>query len=205
MADLSEKKFYTTGDIAKIFGVSRISTYKWVKQGKIKAFKIPGGRYRITPKALNDFIRTSGLEEKISIPVCNTIKLLIVDDEKPLADLVKDYLESKHSHWHICTAYDGFEAGQLITKIFPDVILLDLFLPGINGFYLCRKIRNDEETKHIKIITITGYPTEENIEKIKECGIDALIKKPFELEEMEKVILNVINRNSLKRNTLPSF
>lgn len=44
------KKFYTTGDIAEIFGVSRISAYKWVKSGKIKAFKIPGGRYRITKK-----------------------------------------------------------------------------------------------------------------------------------------------------------
>ncbi|HOL21603.1 MAG TPA: response regulator [bacterium] len=192
MRKLTNKKFYTTGDIAEIFGVSRISAYKWVKSGKIKAFKVPGGRYRITKKTISEFIKKSGLEEKLSALFDTTIKILIVDDEKLLAKSIKDYIESKYPSWHINLAYDGFEAGRLITNIDPDIIILDLFLPGINGFHLCRRIKNDESTKHIKIIAITGYPTDENIRKIKECGADAVIGKPFDMNELEKIIKELI-------------
>lgn len=191
MRKLTNKKFYTTGDISEIFGVSRITAYKWVKYGKIKAFKVPGGRYRITPQSFKEFIKKSGYEEKI-ITAEESVKILIVDDEKLIAQSVKEFLESKYPHWHICLAYDGFEAGQLITKIIPDIILLDLFLPGVNGFQLCRKIKSDETTKNVKIIAITGYPTEENIEKIKECGAEAILAKPFEMDELENTLKKLL-------------
>ncbi|MCM8778065.1 MAG: response regulator [Candidatus Omnitrophica bacterium] len=188
MRNLTNKKFYTTGDIAEIFGVSRISAYKWIKNGKIKAFKVPGGRYRVTTQGLKEFIKKSGLEEKIPYPDRNIIKILIVDDEKLIAQSIKDFLESKHPSWHINLAHDGFEAGRLITIVNPDIIILDLFLPGVNGFYLCRNLKNNEATKNIKIIAITGYPTEENIEKIKEYGADAVLSKPFNMDELEKIL-----------------
>lgn len=186
------KKFFTTGDIAEIFGVSRISAYKWVKQGKIKAFKVPGGRYRITKNALGEFIRKSGLQGKVLYPIYEDIKILIVDDEELIAQSVKAFLEDRHPSWHITLAYDGFEAGRSITEVIPDVVLLDLFLPGINGFQLCRKIKSDEDTNHIKIIAITGYPTEENIKKIKEYGADAVISKPFNLDKLENTLKKLL-------------
>ncbi|MCX8082478.1 MAG: response regulator [bacterium] len=192
MSALKNKKFFTTGDIAELFGVSRISAYKWVKSGKIKAFKIPGGRYRITSKSINEFIKKTGLAEKFPYLIGNTLKILIVDDEELIAKSIKNFLEEKYHNWHITIANDGFEAGRLLMNIIPDIVILDLFLPGINGFQLCRKIKNDEATKHIKIIAITGYPTEENIGKIKECGADTFISKPFEMEKLEKTLKQLL-------------
>jgi len=191
MGKLANKKFYTTGDIAEVFGVSRIAAYKWVKKGKISAFRIPGGRYKIEKKALLEFAKKSGLKPDV-LEKEEWHKVLIVDDEELITQSIKAFLESRYPTFYINIASDGFEAGRLITKIVPDIIILDLFLPGVNGFQLCRKIKSDENTKHIKIIAITGYPTEENIKKIKEYGADAVLGKPFEMGELEKNIKKLI-------------
>lgn len=187
------KKFFTTGDIARIFGVSRISAYKWVTSGKVKAFKIPGGRYKITKKDLVDFIKKSGMDPRVagSFPAEDT-RILIVDDEKLVIQTVRDYMEAANPSYIISSAADGFEAGRMLTKVNPDLVILDLFMPGINGFNLCRNIRNDPHTKHIKIIAITGYPTEENVGKVKEAGADAVLPKPFEMEELDKLIKKLL-------------
>jgi len=191
MGKLGNKKFYTTGDIAEVFGVSRIAAYKWVKKGKISAFRIPGGRYKIEKKALLEFAKKSGLKPDV-LEKEEWHKVLIVDDEELITQSIKDFLESRYPTFYINIASDGFEAGRLITKIVPDIVILDLFLPGVNGFQLCRKIKSDENTKNIKIIAITGYPTEENIKKIKECGADAVLGKPFKMDELEKNIKKLI-------------
>jgi len=191
MGKLANKKFYTTGDIAEVFGVSRIAAYKWVKKGKISAFRIPGGRYKIEKKALLEFAKKSGLKPDV-LEKEESHKVLIVDDEELITQSIKAFLESRYPTFYINIASDGFEAGRLITKIIPDIVILDLFLPGVNGFQLCRKIKSDENTKNIKIIAITGYPTEENVAKIKECGADAVLGKPFEMGELEKNIKKLI-------------
>ena len=191
MGKLGNKKFYTTGDIAEVFGVSRIAAYKWVKKGKISAFRIPGGRYKIEKKALLEFAKKSGLKPDV-LEKEEWHKVLIVDDEELITQSIKAFLESRYPTFYINIASDGFEAGRLITKIIPDIVILDLFLPGVNGFQLCRKIKSDENTKNIKIIAITGYPTEENVAKIKECGADAVLGKPFEMGELEKNIKKLI-------------
>ncbi len=187
------KKFFTTGDIARLFGVSRISAYKWVINGKIKAFKIPGGRYKITKRDLLDFIKKSGMDSKIAGSFSREeTRILIVDDEKLIIQSVRDYMEKANPSFIINSASDGFEAGRMLARAIPDIVILELFMPGINGFSLCRNIRNDPNTKHIKIIAITGYPTEENVKKVKESGADAVLSKPFDMKELESQIKKLL-------------
>ncbi len=187
------KKFFTTGDIARIFGVSRISAYKWVTNGKIKAFKIPGGRYKITKGDLVDFIRKSGMDNRLAGDLADEeVRILIVDDEKLIIQAVRDYMETSNPSYIISSAADGFEAGRMLTKVNPDLVILDLFMPGINGFSLCRNIRNDPNTKHIKIIAITGYPTEENVRKVTESGANAVLPKPFDMTELDRLIKKLL-------------
>jgi len=183
------KKFFTTGDIGRIFGVSRISAYKWVVSGKIKSFKIPGGRYKIARRDLVDFIKKSGLDSRIAGGIQqDDVKILVVDDQKLIVQTVRDYMETAHPGWHISSASNGFEAGRMLSRVNPDLVILDLFLPGINGFNLCRNIKNDPNTRDVKIIVITGYPTQENISKARESGADAVLPKPFEMDKLEKLI-----------------
>ncbi len=112
----------------------------------------------------------------------------MVDDQKLIVQTVRDYMETAHPGWHISSASDGFEAGRMLSRVNPDLVILDLFLPGINGFNLCRNIKNDPNTRDVKIIVITGYPTQENISKARESGADAVLPKPFEMDKLEKLI-----------------
>ena len=70
-------------------------------------------------------------------------KILIVDDDKGLNTIIKKYIEKNFSDIQIYQAFDGFEAGTLMVKIKPGFVILDLDLPGIDGFSLCSKLKSD--------------------------------------------------------------
>lgn len=91
-------------------------------------------------------------------------------------------LEKNDMDIKIDSAMDGFEAGKKAVSFLPDLIILDLKLPGIDGFQVCKNIRNEEKLKNTKILAITGYDTPENKKKILECGADDFLAKPFEME-----------------------
>lgn len=187
MEKLLKKKFFTTGEIGKLFGVSRISVYKWIKGGKLKAFRIPGGKFRVYRKDLIEFVKKSGLrgyDEVLKEP----LKILIVDDDEKILETLKSYLEKKSPDFNIICATNGYEAGKKITRFKPDVVILDLFMPGIDGFEVCKDIKTEPATRDIKVIAITGYGTEENIEKIKKIGADYILTKPFDYNIIAELI-----------------
>jgi CheY-like chemotaxis protein len=78
------------------------------------------------------------------------------------------------------TAADGFEAGRLVATFRPDVVLLDLRMPGMDGFQVCRTIKADPETSSTIVISMTGYHTPETEAKILECGAIRCFAKPVE-------------------------
>jgi len=187
MEKLLKKNFFTTGEIGKLFGVSRISVYKWIKGGKLKAFRIPGGKFRVYRKDLIEFVKKSGLRGYDEI-LKEPLKILIVDDDKKILETLKNYLEKRNPDFNIICATNGYEAGKKISKFKPDVVILDIFMPGIDGFEVCRDIKTDPSTKDIKVIVITGYGTKENIEKIKKIGADHILQKPFNYEQLAELI-----------------
>lgn len=187
-----EKSFLTNAEIAQILHVTRVSVYRWVKSGKLKAFRTPGGNYRILTNDFKKFLTNYGMDEFAGHALQNlSIKILIVDDEPKVIETIKIFLEQINPSFHVAGATSGFEAGQLVLSFKPDIIILDLIMPGVDGFTVCREIKSRPSTKNIKIIAITGYPTEENIEKIKKAGADAVFAKPFDynqlLQEIQKI------------------
>lgn len=106
-------------------------------------------------------------------------KILIVDDEKPISDIIKYNLEKEG--FETMVAYDGEEALRVIIQSNPDLVLLDIMLPKMDGFQVCRKIR---ETMNIPIIMITAK--EEEVDKVLglELGADDYITKPFGMREL---------------------
>jgi two-component system response regulator VicR len=106
-------------------------------------------------------------------------KILIVDDEKPISDIIKYNLEKEG--FEAVVAYDGEEALRVVFQTNPDLVLLDIMLPKMDGFQVCKKIR---ETMNIPIIMITAK--EEEVDKILglELGADDYITKPFGMREL---------------------
>ena len=117
--------------------------------------------------------------------------ILVVDDEPAIVKVVSFRL--KKAGYNVVSAADGQEGLDLIGKIKPDLILLDLRLPVLDGFQVCQKVKADESLKAIPIIIFTASSTGENIDsRYKEVGADDYLIKPFEpevlLEKIRKLL-----------------
>lgn len=110
-------------------------------------------------------------------------KILVVDDEPDMLDLATVRL--KKLGYEVIEAVDAEEALSILQKDIPDLILLDLLLPKIQGDELCKKLKADDKFKHIPVILFTASAIRLSFsEKIKEMGADDCIMKPFEPEEL---------------------
>jgi len=105
-------------------------------------------------------------------------KILIVDDEQALAEVVKMQLEV--SGYEVIMAHDGQTGLEVARNEGPDLIILDLMLPKLNGHQVCRMLKFDEKYKKIPIIMFTSRADKKNEEIGKEVGADAYLSKPFE-------------------------
>lgn len=182
---------FTTFQAAEFCHTSFMSIKRWIQSGKLFAFKTPGGHYRILGKDLINFMK------KNNIPIIKNIqpiwkKILIVDDETPIRDTISQFLRMNGNNFELATAEDGFEAGILVNQFMPDLILLDLMMPKMDGFKVCEKIKTNPTTKNIKLIVMTGFGTNENIKKAYDCGADKVLEKPFELQTLLEEINTII-------------
>ena len=107
-------------------------------------------------------------------------RLLIVDDEKDFVRAIADRLEAKG--FDIIEAFDGKEGLEKAYKEKPDVIVLDVMMPEMNGYDVCRKLKLDEKFKNTPVIMLTGKFQPNDVEFGKEMGADAYLTKPLDLE-----------------------
>ncbi|NFG24293.1 response regulator [Clostridium botulinum] len=113
-------------------------------------------------------------------------KVLIIDDNKQNCEIIKDLLYA----WGYCVylAFDGFDGFKLATRVNPDVILLDVMLPGMNGFETCKKLKETEETENIPIIMLTVLSEIEDKIRGFNVGADIFLSKPIVYQELKNRI-----------------
>ena len=104
-------------------------------------------------------------------------KILLVDDKEEVRLLVKTTLEDSEYEFH--SASNGKEAIKKTLSIKPDLIFLDIMMPGIDGFEVCRQIKSNAETKKIPIVMLTAKGQKMDMQKGKKCGAEAYFTKPF--------------------------
>ena len=109
-------------------------------------------------------------------------KILVVDDEPDILKL--ETFRLKKSGYEVATATDGREAFDLIQKEKPDLILLDLRLPIMDGYEVCKRLKADQELKHIPVILLTASTVGKIAGTAKELKADDYLTKPFHLQEL---------------------
>lgn len=115
--------------------------------------------------------------------------ILVVDDEPDIVRVVKRILES--CEYKVETAHDGFEALAQVRAKPPDAIILDLNLPGMNGFEVCRRLRSDDTTRAIPIVMMTAaYVSIDDARRGHDSGADEYVVKPF----LREVLIHNVER-----------
>jgi excisionase family DNA binding protein len=178
---MAEKAVFTTFETAKLCHVSPLSIINWVNAGRLPAFRTPGGHRRIRREDLIRFMRDNGipLPDELKDGSGRT-KVLVVDDEAGIREVMSEHLTTRANPYEVMTASDGFEAGKLTATFQPEVVLLDLKMPGLDGFQVCRTIKADPETSSTIVIGMTGYFSPETEARILECGAIRCFSKPVE-------------------------
>lgn len=128
-------------------------------------------------------------------------KVLIVDDNPQNVELLQAFLETLPVH--VMTAVDGVDCLDKVKQWSPDLILLDIMMPKMSGFQVCRKLKSDATTRDIQILMVTALNELGDIEQATECGTDDFVSKPvnkFELLTRVKSLLRVRHlKNELER------
>ncbi|MGB9628569.1 MAG: response regulator transcription factor [Thermodesulfobacteriota bacterium] len=119
-----------------------------------------------------------------------TKKILMVDDEVDLVETVRFPLEMEG--YQVLVSYNGEDALNQARKEEPDLIILDIMLPKLDGYKVCRLLKFDERYKHIPILMLTAKTQEKDKLLGKETGADEYITKPFEINELLEKIKNYL-------------
>jgi len=122
----------------------------------------------------------------------NPKKILIVDDEVDLVETIRFPLEMEG--YHILVSYNGEDALNQARKENPDLILLDLMLPKLDGYKVCRLLKFDDRYKHIPILMLTAKTQEKDKTLGMETGANEYITKPFEMDDLLKKVKAYLNK-----------
>jgi len=184
---METKQSFSTSEVAKYCHVTADTIRKWAEAGRIRVFKTPGGHRRIRREDLLRFLRDN------SIPVHEDlgnagVKILIVDDEKAVVSVIRRFLERSETPFEIEAAMDGFDAGHQVATFKPDVVFLDLRLPGLDGFEVCRRIKGDPHHSGTRIIAMTGYYDPDIAQRVLELGALMCLQKPFSPDDLRRAL-----------------
>jgi CheY-like chemotaxis protein len=119
----------------------------------------------------------------------SSLRILIVDDNKDLANILSLLLENMGNEIRI--AYDGQDGVDLALEYKPDVVLLDIGLPTLNGYEACRLIREQSWGKSVVLIASTGWGQSEDRRRSQEAGFDHHMVKPIDLKDLEKILVEL--------------
>ena len=108
-------------------------------------------------------------------------KVLLVDDDPDLVEMMSKVLE-EDGRFEVRIASNGFDAGMMVKEYRPDLIILDVMLPDINGKEVCHRVRSDTTLEEVRIICISGMVEEDKIQELKLAGADDFLHKPFDVD-----------------------
>jgi excisionase family DNA binding protein len=178
------RAYMTPNEVAELLMVSPVTVRQWAQKGVLKAVTTPGGHRRFLGEDVEAFAKERGMQLRSNSP----LRVLVVDDNHTFAQYLVDLLATVSKPIVALAAHDGFDAGRKVQQFAPDIVLLDLKMPGLDGFTVCQQIKDDPTTQHIRVIAMTGYFTPENELKIRQAGAEACLSKPFDKKVLFKIM-----------------
>jgi excisionase family DNA binding protein len=166
--------------------VSPSTVLSWIEKGLLPAYRTPGGHRRVDSSALLRFLR----EHEMPIPreLAPVTRLLVIDDDEDFLGVARRLLKRALPLLEVDTAEGAVDGLLKVGTFRPDAVLLDAFMPNIDGLEVCRRIRGSDETNHIMVIALTGRPSPDVAESFVAAGADACVAKPLDTDELLELI-----------------
>jgi excisionase family DNA binding protein len=181
--EFKAKPYLTPNEVAQWMMVSPITVRGWAQKGLLQAEVTPGGHRRFRREEVERFARQWN-------PAGNKgpLRILIVDDDRAVVGFLKELLQGGGHPVEVDTAYDGFDAGHKVHAFMPDIVLLDLMMPGIKGTEVCRQIKQMPGHAEVRVIAMTGHLSPENEAELLAAGAECCFAKPIDTARLLKQI-----------------
>lgn len=175
------ERTYTTYDIAKFCDVYPSSVVHWINGGKLRTYQTAGGHHRVTREDLIDFLKR--LNMRLPAELVTLKRVLIVDDDAELAKVVSRAF-SRLLEYEVETCGDGINALIRIGQDPPDLVILDIVIPKMDGIQVCRVLKGQPQTRDIRIIAISGKKLPFSEKKLADIKVDGFFRKPLDLHAL---------------------
>ena len=192
------EKTYTTHDIAEFCDVYPSSVGHWINGGKLRAHQTAGGHHRVTREDLIDFLHR--LKIRLPDELVARRRILVVDDDAEVAKVISRAF-SRHSEYELETCGDGINALIRIGQQPPDLVILDIVIPKMDGIQVCRVLKSQPQTSGIKILAVSGKRLPFSEKKLVDIKIDGFFRKPLDLNELVARASDLLKRDSVPRKS----
>lgn len=171
--------YYTSHAIARLVRVSPSTVLSWIDKGMLPAHRTPGGHRRVEASTLLRFLRENGMP--VPRELLSVATLLIVDDDVTFLRAMERLLRQHVPDLRIETADSAVDGLLKVGTTRPDAVLLDAYMPGMNGVEVCRRLSGSPETRHILVLACTGQPSAEIVRDFRDAGAAECFTKPVDL------------------------
>lgn len=186
------ERTFTTFEVARLCGVFHTTVINWVNKGKLKARVTPGGHRRIPLSELVPFMK------KYDMPIPADIEdehrhVLILDDEPMMTRLIEKGFSKYKDRFVVASANNPVDALVAIGKRLPDILIMDLMMPVMDGFQVCQILKSSPATKDMKIVAISGRKLTATQQDFLAKNVDQFFQKPFEMNELLESVEGLLN------------
>jgi len=119
-------------------------------------------------------------------------RILVVDDDPIIVETVVMGLSEDDHHYEVESAMDGFEAGLKVQSFKPHLVILDIMMPGIKGYEVCRQIKTNPESSDTKVMVLSAYLDKEKFDRMEENGADICFCKPLTLPVLKQEVAKIL-------------
>jgi excisionase family DNA binding protein len=194
-------------EAAEYLNVSLATLDRMEKERRLTPFRTPGGHRRYSLAMLNEYLERSrqrSLSVRPSIrharnvqgdkPQDGKVRILVVDRESDTVELIIRALREDRDVYEFASASNGYEVGVQVVAFKPDVIVLSIARPESDGFEVCKKIKGNPETEHIRVVGIVGFAGDRKVEEMLRCGADDCLIKPLQIEDLQRSVRHLTSR-----------
>jgi excisionase family DNA binding protein len=187
----SQLRYLTPSEAAARLMVSPVTLRHWALAGKLAFVTTPGGHRRYAEDEVARLLaqHPPAATESVAGAADSVHRILIVDDDRQLSGFLVELLKDLPDPVQTEVANDGFEAGQKILAFRPHTVLLDLMMPGIKGFEVCRKIKSNPATADTRVVVMSGFHSAENEAQALAAGAEACLAKPLDKMRLFETIV----------------
>jgi len=187
----------SVGQVAQVCRVTTRTINNWIRAGMLKAYATPGGHFRVWPSELKKFLKAHNMDINFDFRGERPKRILVVDDDENYAEMVRELLHDKLDNCEISLTHDGYEALIMLGDFKPDLLMLDLMMPGIDGFKVLDLIADRKILHPTRVLVLSGNLSASAIERLKKSRVDQWLHKPVSAAEMLHAVLNLLSDQEL--------